>query len=93
MESTVIIRCLERDVKLVESILGKAKREYTAECKKTLDQELHCELSVDKEIFMKERKLYESLVDTPFWQADKAAEAISDRNLHDKVYLKKDLDN
>ena len=55
-EEVVKIVCLERDVKLVNSVLRKAKGQYEQKCKQELGKNVNLQLSVDTQNFLRERK-------------------------------------
>ena len=57
MEHEVVIKCLQRDVKLVEDVIGHAKREFQTIIKNELGYDFRLEISVDKVNFLIERKL------------------------------------
>ena len=58
METVVLVRCIKRDERLVEAILSDAKKEYLALIKKEIEGiEMTLEISVDKQNYLKERKL------------------------------------
>lgn len=65
MEHEVVIKCLERDVKLIESVISDAKKEFQALIKKELEYSFRLEVKVDKDNYLIERKLEDhSGVDT-----------------------------
>jgi hypothetical protein len=57
MEPEVHIRCLKRDIELVESVLGAARTEFLELVKREMNQDLELNILVAKDEFLHEREL------------------------------------
>lgn len=55
MENKVYIRCLQRDIPLVKTVISECVREYKRIIKTEIDQDIEVELSVDEERCLTER--------------------------------------
>jgi len=58
MEQQVTVRCLERDVALVEKLLPSSKQLFREICKKELDFDFPIEAEIDKKRFLELRKIH-----------------------------------
>lgn len=57
MEEEVLIRCLEQDKSLVESVIAKCSEDYTKEVQSQLGEERKVKITIDTENFMRLRKV------------------------------------
>ncbi len=57
MEDKVLIRCLQRDVGIIKSVIPDCVREYKRIIKTELGQDVQLDLSVDEQRPLEERKL------------------------------------
>lgn len=59
-----MIRCLERDLKDIESILEPAKRSFQELVKREMGFQFDLEIEIDKNHFLKPRELHDHSKDT-----------------------------
>jgi hypothetical protein len=55
MENKVYVRCLQKDVPQVKSVLSECASEYKKIIKAELGEDIHVDLSIDEERYLQER--------------------------------------